>query len=62
MMLVTVLILALVAGGIWFAYVNGMLGGKTTVIENNKTIEHTTIVTPPEAPAAPAAPAEKPAP
>lgn len=59
MMLVTVLVLALVAGGLWVAYANGLLGGKTTVIENNKTIEHTTIVTPPEEPAAPT---EKPAP
>jgi len=37
-LLVTILIIFLIAGGIWFAYANGMIGGKTTVIENHKTV------------------------
>ena len=37
-LLVTILIIFLIAGGIWFAYANGALGGRTTTIENNKTV------------------------
>jgi hypothetical protein len=37
-LLVTILIILLIAGGVWFAYANGAFGGKTTTIENNKTV------------------------
>ena len=37
-LLVFFFIILLVAGGAWFAYTNGVFGGKTTVIENNKTV------------------------
>lgn len=37
-LLVAVLIILLIAGGVWFAYTNGAFEGKSTVIENNKTI------------------------
>lgn len=37
-LLITIIFLLLIAGGAWFAYANGAFGGKTTVIENSKTI------------------------
>jgi hypothetical protein len=49
-LLVTILIIFLIAGGAWFAYTNGVFGGKNTVIENNKTV---VIPAPASAPAAP---------
>ena len=49
-LLVTILIIFLIAGGAWFAYANGVFGGKTTVIENNKTV---VMPAPASAPAAP---------
>ncbi len=39
-------ILLLVAGGLFFAYMNGAFGAHTTVIENHKTTENKTFVTP----------------
>jgi hypothetical protein len=36
-LLLTILVILLIAGGAWFAYANGVFG-KTTVIENNKTV------------------------
>jgi hypothetical protein len=44
-LLVTILIIFLIAGGIWLAYANGAFGGKTTVIENK------TVVVPVQTPA-----------
>lgn len=35
--LIFVLFAALIVGGVWFAYTNGMLG-KSTVIENTKVV------------------------
>ena len=49
-LLVTILIIFLIAGGIWFAYANGMIGGKTTVIENNKTVMMPAPASAPETP------------
>ena len=49
-LLVTILIIFLIAGGVWFAYANGMIGGKTTVIENNKTLVVPAPASAPEAP------------
>ena len=49
-LLVTILIIFLIAGGIWFAYANGMIGGKTTVIENNKTVVMPASASTPESP------------
>jgi hypothetical protein len=49
-LLVTILIIFLIAGGVWFAYANGALGGKTTVIENK------TVVVPVQTPAPASAP------
>ena len=49
-LLVTILIIFLIAGGIWFAYANGMIGGKATVIENNKTVVMPAPASAPEAP------------
>ncbi len=57
-LLVTILIIFLLAGGAWFAYSNGAFGEKTTVIENNKTVENKTVVVPVQTP--PAAPAKAP--
>ena len=37
-LLVTILIILLIAGGVWFAYTNGAFGERSTVIENNKTV------------------------
>jgi len=37
-LLVVLVVILLMAGGAWFAYTNGVLGTKTTVIENNKTV------------------------
>lgn len=53
-------VLLLVGGGFGLAYMNGVFGEKTTVIENNKTVENKTVVLP--APAAPVAPAGAPNP
>jgi hypothetical protein len=49
-LLVIILIIFLIAGGVWFAYANGMIGGKTTVIENNKTVVMPAPASAPEAP------------
>jgi hypothetical protein len=49
-LLATILIIFLIAGGVWFAYANGVLGGKTTVIENNKTVVMPTPASAPESP------------
>ena len=49
-LLVTILIIFLIAGGVWFAYANGVLGGKTTVIENNKTVVVPAPASTPESP------------
>ena len=51
--LVFVVVLLLLAGGAWFAYTNGAFGGKTTVIENNKTVEVAAPAAPASAPEAP---------
>ena len=59
-LLVLIVILLLVGGGLGFAYMNGAFGEKTTVIENNKTVENKTVVLP--APTAPVAPANAPYP
>jgi len=59
-LLVFVVILLMVGGGLGFAYMNGAFGEKTTVIENNKTVENRTVVLP--APATPVAPASAPEP
>jgi hypothetical protein len=59
-LLVLVVILLLVGGGLGFAYMNGAFGEKTTVIENNKTVENKTVVLP--APTVPVAPARAPEP
>ena len=37
-LLVFVAVIFLMAAGAWFAYANGVFGGKNTVIENNKTL------------------------
>jgi hypothetical protein len=37
-LLVFLVVIVLMAAGAWFAYTNGAFGGKTTVIENNKTV------------------------
>jgi hypothetical protein len=55
-LLLTVLIIFLIAGGIWFAYANGVLGGKPTLIENNKNVimpAQPSIPTPANAPESP---------
>jgi len=39
-------VLLLVGGGLGFAYMNGAFGERTTVIENNKTVENKTVVMP----------------
>ncbi len=44
-------IVLLIAGGLGFAYMNGAFGEKTTVIENNKTVENKTVVVPVQTPA-----------
>jgi hypothetical protein len=49
-LLVTILVIFLIAGGVWFAYANGMIGGKTTVIENNKTVVMPAPSSAPESP------------
>ena len=49
-LLVTILIIFLIAGGVWFAYANGAFGGKTTVIENNKTVVVPAPASAPESP------------
>ena len=54
-LLVILVVIILMAAGAWFAYTNGVFGGKTTVIENNKTVEVA-------APAAPASAPETPKP
>lgn len=59
-LLIFVVLLLVVGGGFGFAYMNGAFGEKTTVIENNKTVENKTVVLP--APAAPVAPARAPDP
>ncbi|MDD5260793.1 MAG: hypothetical protein PHD76_02995 [Methylacidiphilales bacterium] len=43
-------VLLLVAGGLFFAYMNGAFGARTTVIENHKTIENKTFVMPEQPP------------
>ena len=53
-LLVFVVIILLIGGGLGFASMNGFFGERTTVIENNKTVENKTVVVPVEAP--PAAP------
>ncbi len=65
LVLIFVVIFLLVGCGLGFAYMNGAFGEKTTVIENNKTVENKTAILP--ATVAPAVPAgapslEKPAP
>ena len=52
-LLVFVVVLLLLAGGVWFAYTHGVFGGKTTVIENNKTVEMAAPAAPASAPEAP---------
>jgi len=59
-LLIFVVILLLVGGGLGFAYMNGAFGEKTTVIENNKTVENKTVILP--VPTAPVAPASAPNP
>ena len=49
-LLIFVVVLLLLAGGVWFAFTNGVFGEKTTVIENNKTVE---VAAPANTPAAP---------
>ena len=49
-LLVTILIIFLIAGGVWFAYANGAFGEKTTVIENNKTVVVPAPASAPESP------------
>jgi hypothetical protein len=49
-LLVFIVVLFLIAGGAWFAYANGAFGGRTTTIENNKTV---IMPAPASAPAAP---------
>ena len=44
-------VLLLAGGGLGFAYMNGAFGEKTTVIENNKTVEDKTVVVPIQTPA-----------
>jgi hypothetical protein len=41
--LVMFLVIALIALGVWFAYSRGVFGEKTTIIENNRTIENRTV-------------------
>jgi len=49
-LLVFVVVILLMAAGAWFAYTNGVFGGRTTTIENNKTV---VMPAPATAPAAP---------
>ena len=49
-LLVTILVIFLIAGGVWFAYANGMIREKTTVIENNKTVVMPAPASAPESP------------
>jgi hypothetical protein len=49
-LLVTILIIFLIVGGVWFAYANGAFGEKTTVIENNKTVVVPAPASAPESP------------
>ena len=65
-LIVVFILILVVCGGVGFAYMNGAFGEKTTVIENNKTVENRTVenktvVAPEPAPAAPATAPEKPA-
>jgi uncharacterized membrane protein len=45
-----VIILLIGGGGLGFGYRNGTFGGKTTVIENNKTVENKTTILPVQTP------------
>ena len=45
-----VVILLIGGGGLGFGYMNSTFGEKTTVIENNKTIENKTIIVPVQTP------------
>jgi len=55
--LAIVLLAILVAAGLAIAYWSGAFGGKTTIIENNRTIErHEAPANPPSAPEAPKPP------
>ena len=49
-LLVTILIIFLIVGGVWFAYANGAFGEKTTVIENNKMVVVPAPASAPESP------------
>jgi len=49
-LLVFLVVIVLMAAGAWFAYTNGVFGGRTTTIENNKTV---IMPTPTGAPASP---------
>ena len=49
-LLVILVVIILMAAGAWFAYTNGVFGGKTTVIENNKTVVMPAPASAPEAP------------
>jgi len=49
-LLVFAIVLFLMAVAAWFAYTNGVFGGKTTVIENNKTVVIPAPATVPETP------------
>jgi len=49
-LLVFLVVIVLMAGGAWFAYTNGAFGGRSTTIENNKTV---VMPSPASAPAAP---------
>ena len=49
-LLVFLVVIILLAGGAWFAYTNGVFGGKTTLIENNKTVVMPAPASAPEAP------------
>lgn len=49
-LLIFVVILLLVGGGLGFAYMNGAFGERTTVIENNKTVENKTVFMPAQSP------------
>jgi len=49
-LLVFLVVIVLMAAGAWFAYTNGVFGGRTTTIENNKTV---IMPAPASAPASP---------
>jgi hypothetical protein len=49
-LLVFLVVIVLMAAGAWFAYTNGVFGGRSTTIENNKTV---VMPAPASAPATP---------